>query len=157
MPARPEEVTVSERCERGRCFCGGIVAELTGEPVWIGYDHDEDCRRAIGSPVVVWVGYRPAQFRVLQGVPTSFSKTPGVVRTFCGTCGTSISYADAGLPDEVYVTVGFLDHPEHFVPRVHAYWSQKVPWIESVDGSPRIEGYSRSRDPAIGTPKDRRG
>src|SRR4051812_34960293 len=31
---------------------------MHGEPFWICYDHDDDCRRAIGSLVNVWVGYR---------------------------------------------------------------------------------------------------
>ena len=49
------------------------------------------------------------QFRLTRGEPKSFSKTRGVVRTFCPECGTSISYLDEGLGDELYLTIGFLD------------------------------------------------
>jgi hypothetical protein len=58
------------------------------------------------------VAYRPAQFRLTRGTPKSFSKTKGVFRTFCADYGTSISYWDEGLGDELYVTIGFFDHPE---------------------------------------------
>src|SRR3954462_310846 len=39
---------MENRIETGSCFCGAIAAEMHGEPFWICYDHDDDCRRAIG-------------------------------------------------------------------------------------------------------------
>ena len=143
------------RIETGRCFCGTVVAELHGEPFWVCYDHDDDCRRAIGAALVVWVGYRPHQFRLIRGKAASFSKTSGVVRTFCATCGTSISYADDGLPDELYLALGFFDHPGRFQPEAHAYWRMKLSWLEVADSLPRQDGYSRTRDPDHGNPTDR--
>ena len=86
------------RVETGSCFCGTVAAEISGEPFWICYDHDDDCRRAIGSPLNIWVGYRPEQFRLVRGMPKPFSKTKGVTRSFCGDCGTSISYKDERRP-----------------------------------------------------------
>ena len=143
------------RIETGACFCGAIAAEMRGEPFWICYDHDDDCRRAIGSPLNIWVGYRPNQFRLTRGAPRSFSKTKGVTRTFCPDCGTSIGYADEGLRDELYVTIGFLDNPERFEPQAHAYWAMKLPWVAFADGLPRLDGYSRRRHSAFGNPADR--
>jgi len=141
--------------ESGTCFCGEIAGELHGSPFWVCYDHDDDRRRAIGGPLTIWVGVRPNQFRITQGMSRSFSKTPGVVRTFCATCGTSISYRDEGLPDELYLTIGFFNHPERFQPEAHAYWSGRLPWIEIPDGLPRIDAYSRQRSRSMGTPSDR--
>ena len=40
-----------DRLEHGVCFCGAITAELRGEPFWICFDHDDDCRRATGGAV----------------------------------------------------------------------------------------------------------
>jgi hypothetical protein len=144
-----------ERIETGSCFCGAIAAELKGDPFWICYDHDDDCRRAIGGPLTVWVGYRPHQVRLIRGSPKSFSRTKGVVRTFCRDCGTSIGYRDDGLRDEIYVTIGFLDRPERFAPQAHAYWRTKMPWLRFADELPRIDGYSRRRDRDLGNPADR--
>ena len=101
---------MDDRIETGSCFCGAVAAEMRGDPFWICYDHDDDCRQAIGSPVNIWVGYRTNQFRLTRGEPKSFSKTRGVVRTFCPECGTSIGYLDEGLGDELYLTIGFLDN-----------------------------------------------
>jgi len=147
---------VSARIASGACFCGAIVAQMHGDPFWICYDHDADCRRAIGSPFVVWVGYRPDQFHLIQGSPSSFSKTKGVIRTFCSSCGTSIGYVDEGMADEVYIALGFFDDPENFRPEAHAYWREKLSWVEFADGLPRIDGYTRPRDPALGTPNQRK-
>jgi len=147
---------MSERIETGACFCGGILGEMRGDPFWICYDHDDDCRRALGSPLAVWVGYRPHQFRLLRGSPKSFSKTRGVVRTFCADCGTSIGYSDDGLPEEFYVAIGFLDNPERFEPQAHAYWKMKLPWLVIADDLPKAKNYTRRRDPAFGYPASRR-
>lgn len=144
-----------DRIETGACFCGAIGAEMRGEPFWVCYDHDDDCRRAVGGALVVWVGYRPSQFRLIRGQPTSFSKTEGVLRTFCGTCGTTISYKDDGLHDELYLALGFFDRPERFRPEAHAYWRMKLPWLEISDDLPREDGYSRARDPEQSNPVDR--
>jgi hypothetical protein len=146
---------MGSRIESGSCFCGAIAAEMRGEPCWICYDHDDDCRRAVGSPLNVWVGYRSNQFHLTHGTPKSFSKTKGVVRTFCPECGTSISYVDNGLSDELYVTIGFLDNPARFEPQAHAYWRMKLPWVDFGDDLPRVNDYSRGRDPAFGEPIDR--
>jgi hypothetical protein len=113
---------VSARRESGSCFCVAVIAEMRGDPFWVCFDHDADCRRATGSALVVWVCY-------------------------------SISCFDEGLPNELYVALGFTDHPECFRPEAHAYWREKLSWIEFADGLPRIDGYSRRRDPALGAPK----
>jgi len=143
------------RRETCACFCGEIVAEVEGNPFWICYDHDDDCRRAIGGPLTIWVGYRPAQFQLKRGQPKTFSKTPGVTRSFCADCGTSIGYSDAGIADELYLTIGFFDHPERFPPEAQTYWRLKLPWIEFADDLPRIDEYSRLRNPELGNPRDR--
>ena len=129
---------------------------MSGEPLWICYDHDDDCRRAIGSPLTIWIGYRPDQFRLTRGKPKSFSKTMGVVRTFCPDCGTSIGYADEGIPEELYVNIGFMDKPEGFPPQAHACWSQKLPWILLADDHLNEISFRIETDPALEYPADRR-
>ncbi|MFE0014866.1 GFA family protein [Mesorhizobium sp. NPDC059054] len=144
-----------DHIRRGHCFCGAIEAEVSGEPFWICYDHDDDCRRAIGGPLTIWIGFRPAQVKLTRGEPKTFSRTQGVVRCFCGECGTSIGYRDEGLPNELYLSIGFMDAPETFSPVAHAYWELRLPFIAIEDSLPRIDTYSRPRDPDFGNPKDR--
>ena len=60
------EFRMSTRLETGACFCGAVAAEMGGYLFWICYDHDDDCRRAIGSPLTIWIGYRPSEFRLTE-------------------------------------------------------------------------------------------
>lgn len=144
------------RFERGSCFCGAIVAELEGEPFWINYDHDDDCRKAIGGPLTVWIGYPKDKVAFTNKGPRTFSKTPGTERGFCPDCGSSISYVDAGLRNEIWITIGFMDHPERFTPVAHGYWRMKLPWVDFADALPRFPSYTRERDVAIGYPDKRK-
>lgn len=144
------------RLERGSCFCGSIVAELRGNPFWISYDHDDDCRKALGGPLTIWIGYKRSNVRFTKGRPKTFTKTPGVERGFCSECGSSISYSDQGLEDEIWITVGFTDAPERFEPQAHGYWRMKLPWVKFADDLPRFETYTRERDAEIGYPVERK-
>ena len=90
------------------------------------------------------------------GEPNTFSKTRGVIRGFCPTCGTSISYFDQGLADEIYLSIGFMDNPERFAPDAHSYWELRLPFIEMNDGLPRSDTYTRLRDPKLGNPNERK-
>ena len=147
---------MSERIESGACFCGAITAEARGEPLSVVYDHDDDCRRAIGSPLTVWIGYRSNQVRFTRGTPKTFSRTPGVERGFCGDCGSTITYRDEGIAGELHLCIGFMDHPERFPPQAHSFWRLKLPWIKMADNLPRLETTSRERDPAFGDPANRK-
>jgi hypothetical protein len=147
---------MKSRLERGSCFCGAIAAEIEGEPFFINYDHDDDCRKALGSPLTIWIGYRVEQVHFVRGTVKSFSKTAGIQRTFCAECGSSIGYADQGLKDEIWLTIGFMDQPKRFEPQAHGYWRLKLPWIDFADHLPRFETYTQRRDPLIGYPVDRK-
>jgi hypothetical protein len=143
------------RVERGSCFCGKIEIDAVGEPFWISWDHDDDCRKAIGSPLTIWIGYRSDQVLYVNGAPKSYSKTPGIVRSFCGDCGTSISYEDQGLPSEVYISIGFMNDPARFEPEAHGYWEQRLPFVQMSDSLPREARYTRHRVAGFKFPRDR--
>jgi hypothetical protein len=146
---------MTERIECGACFCGQVAGRLKGEPLWICFDHDSDCRRSTGAPMMVWVGCRSEQFCLLQGEPAVFSRTAGVLRSFCPRCGSPISYVDRDMPDEMYLAIGFFDHPERFRPQAHAFCSEMLSWIELADELPRFQSYSRTRVPGAENPRDR--
>ena len=65
-----------------------------------------------------------------------------MVRTFCGACGTQLTYQHTSFPDEVDVTVASLDDPASFAPADHTWVSERIPWLELGDALPR---YPRSR------------
>ena len=129
----------------GGCRCGAVGVQAYGEPaVGVIYCHCRDCRKSSGAPVSVFAGYRAGQVET-EGAPKVHGSSPGVRRSFCGECGTSLLYEDERLPGEVYVMVGVFDEVETFAPGVHDYVSHKPSWLDLRGNLPRYEESSNPR------------
>ncbi len=128
----------------GGCLCGAVRYEVLGEITHETLCHCTDCRRAHAAPVVAWFSVRPEAFRLTKGLLKSFASSPGVLRSFCGECGTPLTYQRDGL-DELDVTTCSLDDPESAPPRDHTFVRSALAWAPVEDGLPR---YSALRDPS---------
>lgn len=124
----------------GRCLCGEIRYEFLGDPKWLSYCHCESCRRHTSSPVAAFVGLDRRQFRYTHGTPTRFASSPGVTRSFCGRCGSPMSFEGERWPDEIHLYAGTLSDPAEFAPREHVHVAEKLPWFEVSDTLPRHPG-----------------
>jgi hypothetical protein len=113
----------------GGCLCGSVRYAATGEPKWIANCHCESCRRAVGAPLATYAGFPAERFAWTTGEPVRFHSSPGVTRSFCGRCGTSLTYEGARWAGEMHVLVGALDHPEDFPPQRDAFVEEKLPWL----------------------------
>jgi hypothetical protein len=113
----------------GRCLCGAVRYRATGAPKWIANCHCESCRRATGAPVTTYAGFAAESFAYVAGEPVRFRSSPGVTRTFCGRCGSPLTYAGARWPGETHVLIGTMDRPQHFVPTGDAFVEEKLPWL----------------------------
>jgi hypothetical protein len=51
-----------------------------------------------------------------------------VVRTFCGRCGTSLTYEVEQRAAEIDITTASLDDPEAFPPTKAVFEEQKLSW-----------------------------
>src|SRR3712207_5095313 len=100
----------------GGCFCGAVRYRASERPRISTICHCQDCRRAGGAQSVAWVTFLAASFAFVQGEPMRFRSSPPVVRTFCGRCGTPLTYQNVERADEIDVTTGSLDDPEAFPP-----------------------------------------
>jgi len=130
---------VSGRVSEGRCLCGEVRVRAAGEPSHVTYCHCSDCRKASGAPTMVFAGYRAGEVEV-NGEPKVYGSSPGIRRSFCGGCGTSLFYEDAErLPGEVYVAVGLFDDPGPFEPEEHSWDSRRPAWFRVHDDLPRYQ------------------
>ena len=116
----------------GRSFLH-LVLPLPGLP---------EGERVSGYGLCGFCGWRG---RVRGGEPVVYESSPGIRRTFCGECGTPLSYEDERLEGEVYLAVGVFDEPERFRPTVHSWDSQRLRWFHTADGLPRHRTSSRPR------------
>src|SRR5690348_6514894 len=80
---------MSEKTYHGKCFCGSVTLEVTGEPVAAGYCHCDSCRHWSASPVNAFTLWAPKAVRVTGGEKHvgSFSKNPTSHRKWCTKCG----------------------------------------------------------------------
>ena len=117
----------------GRCLCGAVRYRATGEPKWIANCHCASCRRAVGAPLATYAGFPAQQFAWTAGEPARFESSPGVERTFCARCGSSLTYAGERWPGEIHLLVGSLDRPEDFPPQGDAFVEEKLPWLPLVE------------------------
>jgi hypothetical protein len=118
----------------GGCFCGAVRYEAAGECSNSMVCHCRSCRRLAGSPVVAWVTFPLSGFRFTGGSPVEFRSSPPVVRSFCGACGTPLTYRHSDYAEAVDISTCSLDEPERFPPTHHSWLSHDVRWVKFGDG-----------------------
>ena len=130
------------RQRSGGCHCGAIRYRAEGEPLWVAHCHCESCRRTTGTALVTYAGYARARVTFTAGQPAGYASSPGVVRSFCATCGTPIAYEGARWPEEIHLLLCTLDAPDSLEPQGHVYVAEQLPWLKLADGLPRHAGSS---------------
>ena len=121
----------------GRCLCGRI-RYCCGPPLYPPtLCHCESCRRAAGAHVVAWLTSTAGAYAVTAGRPVEFRSSAAVRRTFCGACGTPLTYQHERRANEVDVTVATLDAPGGVVPVDHIWMSDALAWDRPADGLPQ--------------------
>jgi len=129
----------------GGCMCGEVRFRVAEEPESVPYCHCGDCRRWSGAPVSLFVAYPVERFETLRGEAKIYQSSPGVRRSFCGRCGTSLYYEDERLPGEVYLAVGAFDEPDRFRPTGHSWFSRGYTGMEISDDLARHDESARPR------------
>lgn len=120
----------------GRCLCGAVRYVSTVRPRETAHCHCGSCRRAAGAPVVTWATFPAAAFSFTAGTPREVRSSPHVVRTFCGDCGSPLTYREQARPAEVDVTVATLDRPESISPDRHIWSAERIDWLRLDDDLP---------------------
>ena len=126
----------------GGCFCGNVRYEITGPVLHETVCHCAGCRRASGAGALPWITVQTGDFRLTAGdlaevrsgqYPKASCDGCGGVRTFCAKCGTHVSFKGDGRADkEIDITLGSLDDPKDFSPKVDVFTEQRLVWISAV-------------------------
>jgi hypothetical protein len=128
---------------RGGCLCGAIRYEGVGKPYNVTHCHCEDCRKSAGAPFVTWASFGRENFHFTKGQPLDIAWA-GRVRSFCGTCGSALTFMSRPDADEIDVTVATLDHPEIVTPADHIWTEDRILWIKLADNLPQ-HGQDRAK------------
>jgi hypothetical protein len=131
----------------GGCLCGAVCYSAAGPASNATLCHCETCRRAAGAPVVAWLTFAARGFAFTRGDPVRYRSSPLVIRTFCGRCGTSLSYARDDEPETIDVTMISLERAAELAPCDHTWTSDGLPWMRGLDALPRFsEKRSHARE-----------
>lgn len=118
----------------GRCFCGAVRYECTAAPTLSTACHCSICQRTSGAPFVAWFTVPADSFRLVSGEPKDFRSSGHATRTFCGACGTPLTFRSSRHPDEIDVTTCSLEDPEETPPADHTFISSRLSWVKLADG-----------------------
>jgi hypothetical protein len=131
----------------GKCLCGSVEFEVSGEPMWVAHCHCHSCRRNTGSAVATFVGFRREQLSYIRGSRKIYASSPGVRRGFCADCGTQLTYEADVCEGEVHLYISTLDNPENYIPSRHVFFEEHIPWFDTKDDLPRYATDGQSSDP----------
>jgi len=117
---------------RGRCACGQVTAEISGEPVTTRQCWCRQCQQlSAGGPS------HNAMFRlediVLNGALSTHQYVAAsgnlLTQSFCGACGTPIMAQSSARPQFRTIRFGFLEPGHGLSPRM-AIWTDDAPaWV----------------------------
>ncbi|MFD1343475.1 GFA family protein [Litorisediminicola beolgyonensis] len=100
----------------GRCLCGAVAYQTTGDPLWVTICHCRFCQRATGSDRMIEPIFERDAYEITRGSPAVFtlpSEGSGqdVHVQFCAACGTKLALTFARWPDRLGLYIGTLDDP----------------------------------------------
>ena len=114
----------------GGCQCGRIrySAEIGSDEAYLC--HCRMCRRATGGASIAFVSTPIASVR-WETQPDWYQSSPIAHRPFCSTCGTPLGFAFLNGGQNIDITLGSFDRPEHFRP-THNYAVESLlpAWID---------------------------
>lgn len=122
--------------QTGRCLCGAITYELTGDIIATAVCHCDHCQRQSGGAFSVNLVAHESQLAVTGPLKTygdpgnDESGTVHVERRFCPECGSPIVSALLGADGVVAVKAGTLDDRSVVSPDVQAWCVDSQPWVD---------------------------
>jgi len=128
---------MANNVHKGRCFCGEVQFEVTGQPAAMGYCHCESCRQWSAGPVNAFTLWQPTALEVTHGEASigTYNKTPKSYRKWCTRCGGHLftEHPIWGLVDVYAALLPDLA----FEPGVHVNYQETV--LRIHDGKPKLK------------------
>jgi len=121
-----------------QCACGSITFAFDTDPDFIALCHCLDCKKSTGGEAAVFFGVPETDFTLTSGKPKSFryiaQSGKGLDRNYCPDCGARVFTTNLeSFPGLVFVTLGSLDDPRGFAPKLEMFTMRRLPWAKPLD------------------------
>ena len=129
----------------GGCLCGALRFSSAAAPLEGAFCHCTICQRSYGGLFGAFLRFAAAGFHMTRGRPKRYRSSSIATRCFCAKCGSHLTFAyDHG--EDVWVTLGSLDHPDEWPmtpdaawgPSAHVQTDTRIPWYAVDDGLPGL-------------------
>ena len=120
--------------QTGRCLCGEVTFELTGDLIATAVCHCDHCQRQSGGAFSVNLIAHESQLTI-NGELKTYEETGEnndnvyVRRRFCPSCGSPIVSELALSPGIIAVKAGVLDDKSAVNPTVEVWCVDRQPWV----------------------------
>ncbi len=126
----------------GGCLCGAVRYRVAGTVGSVTHCHCNSCRRSAGAAFVTWFTVPRERVTWTGARPSQFASSPGVLRQFCGTCGTDLTYQNEKAAGSMDITVGSLDCAAGHPADRHIWTADRLDWLRIDDNLPTHDGWS---------------
>ncbi|HSI04198.1 MAG: GFA family protein [Myxococcota bacterium] len=121
-----------------QCACGAIKFEFDTDPTFIAVCHCLDCKKASGGEAATFFGVPEKDFALTSGKPEGFGYVAQsgkrLVRNFCPECGCRVFTNNLeSFPGTVFVTLGAVNDPAGFVPKLEMFTKRRAAWAKPLD------------------------
>ena len=123
----------------GSCLCGGIRYEIRGPLGRVSHCHCAMCRKAHGAAFATYGRVERTDFVLVSGADeiASYQSSPGVSRTFCKRCGSTLQFISDKRPSIFSLALGTLDDNPNVEASLHIFVGSKAPWFQITDDLPQ--------------------
>jgi hypothetical protein len=122
----------------GGCLCGAVHYSSDAEPMMQFICHCKTCQKNSGSAFSMNIAV-PEDSLTVEGSNLrcyeDHSGSSGLpfYRHFCGECGSHIYSHGPAYGPLAFIKAGTLDEAAWLSPTVHAWGSEKLPWVPIAD------------------------
>jgi len=123
----------------GKCLCGAVKYEISGEMGPITHCHCPSCQKAHATAFSSVSSVQPDDLKFTAGeaLLKFYESSPGKKRYFCSNCGSQI-YAKREDQKHYILRMGTVDGDPGIRPVQHIFTRYKAPWYPIHDDIPEF-------------------
>ena len=126
----------------GACLCKAIEFSTSLPSKWCAHCHCSICRKEHGAGYVTWVGFDKHQvsFNTGKDELAWYESSPGAMRGFCRTCGSSIFFKSERWAGELHIALGCINEPIDRQPQANVFFDRHVNWMPVDETLKQVDG-----------------